>query len=289
MSITRVATERHVEIAHPSEIDWFLGSAATADEERIEAIQAGLGYKPEEMDFVVNALNVTAARTGVYRQMHEKLNVQKLGLSQAEHEEYRGHAQYHESKAGFVSWFAGRAGAYFAELAPEAVPDKVALELCGVRQRGYWETGGLDQLFRALEADLAVVEPDMPMWVFEEADLIENPIKYKQIPMLSAYGGPTRIDFVTVRRRRPIANAGRLKISKEATALVLVNELPRDERLVIRGRALEDTDKSNTEAALVAGSIFARAINRYHNGSEDFTVLPTSAHYVATAEPPTYL
>jgi hypothetical protein len=276
MSVSRVISQEHVVVSHPSEVDWFLRGVDSLDEERIEAVRAGLGYEADEMQMVVNAVNVAAIRTSTYRQMHEAVNVQKLGLNPAEYDEYLQHARYHGSKAGFVAWF--------AERAESPLTDKVALALAVVRQRGYWETGGLDQIFRALEGDLSVVAPDLPMKVFAEEDLADNPIKYKEIPMRGAYGAPARLDFVTVRRRRPIANVGGLKISKEATALILVNELPRDERCLLRERAFTDADVSNTEAALVAGEAFQRAIRTHHNGGEDFGVLPNGAHYVATAD-----
>lgn len=290
MSVTRVKTPEHVVISHPSEPDWILGCMNPLDESRIEEIQHGLGMDEKGIAVVVNALKVVTARTSTYRHMHENVNVQRLGLSETEHAEYRRLAGKHDSKADFVRWFSLRAQEHFDSLTEGVHASKVVLDAGGVRQGGHWETGGLDQVFRNLETDLLAIEPDMKMKKFEGEVLLDNPIKYKEIPMQGVYGSTGRIDFVTARRRRPVANVrvtggNELKISKEATALIVLDTLPRDQRMLIRERAIKDADLSNSKAALAIGEVFDQALNVYHNGSEQFGVLPISAHYVATAEP----
>lgn len=286
--MTQLEVGPRIALSHPSQPGWRPEGISGVDKGRRIELRDGLQLSNEGIEPVVDALAVASRRTDVYRLTHEKENIQKLELTESEHASYVEFASCESSKANLVGWFSLKAQELFDSKGADA-PEKVVIELGGVQQASRWQSGELDAVLRRLPGDLRDSYCGASMLIYEDGPAVEK--KYKQLPLLlpSSELAAERLKFITVRRRRPVAdavvkNGHPLQISKESTALVIVDKLPADKRRIMRLEAIyEEAGVTNAPTAVAAGWAFEDGIMWHGKKQEDFTVLPIGAHYVMAA------
>jgi hypothetical protein len=299
-------------INHPSQEGWHTSWYASPNHDQKDLLRNR--YRDLGETTLGNIIDTTTMAVGRMESMRQMYEAQTIGalrgadpkFQEQQESNYRELAGSPDRIADFIGWFAQQARHFDEQKhgilhgvdssAQRAYRDmsKLGLELGGVSQAGDWEnTTRLDDMIRAIPV-AAVGSP-----AISSVDVLEAPedrrvaFRYEAVP--DEYG--------LIRRRRAVANVHayngtELLLFKESLGLLVLSQISSEDRIMIALDPHADNNiflpvmekdetgtkkvmgKNNTQAALIAGHIFERAIKER---GPNRAVVPLGAHYVMKA------
>lgn len=263
-------------IDHPAQEGWTVESRSELNSYQRELLTQRYQETEIEVPELIAAVESVTRYVNHRRHIYEDTALSTMGIGRDCREEYRRMAGKPSQLVDFLQWFGKKEQKYREEHGDRA--HKLGLEIFTIIQGGDLDsTGKIDTPMKDLPARTKGID-------YLGFELSGGPINYRYQPRWgSAYG--------IIRRRRGVANTRYCHIFKEATGLVVLQELPVEERNAIitdlkteEGRKDNTFDggKNDTLAAIAAAMGFKRVIKR--NDPSVFTqVVPIAAQYIVKA------
>jgi len=324
-----MAPKYNNDINHPVQIGWLRHSHEIDKERehdltlRFGDIFMDLEEKERvsQIQELLKKVDLAKQMTDSARDLHERFSRTKLHLdaetpSSASGKKGQSRLDIYTSLAGRPAKI-GRFIEWFTELAPEffALPEtyngldyslhpntnastehtsSIGLELGGMWQTGDWSgTGRIDDMANDVPRQVHALQPDADIEILEGTETHRG-YSMQHLDAFGRQGYNPHFPYAFVRRRRQAANIvlpGRIpvQIKKESTALLLIDQMPRESRLALRGLyrsidSLKANNTKNSEAAMIAGAEFERAIQ--FDREESRSIIPIGAHYYMVADRP---
>jgi len=278
-------------INHPAQEDWLeLGRAAAEELCRVDSSE------------VAEALATASIRADVYRQMDQTNNLNNLRLT--DRDTYSRLAGHPELTGEHLQWFARAAFAAFIYSEKDTSrPNKIALDLGGIRQLGDWSLAALDILQAGIPSQVRAADPKAAVRILERPG--ERHISYKVLPIILDSTEPdVPLRFGLVRRRRGVADIHFapdetqpgmvVQVFKESTALYNVDEIEDEHaraKLAKTPRQYRMDEKkpvTNSSLASAAGRVFEAVIKETpERRKTSKAVVPVGTHILMLGRRPT--
>jgi hypothetical protein len=299
----------NADIDHPLQLGWtHAGLNAFESGVLHDVLQERFGDRSQdEFNRLGRAVVSASHSVDAYREAHERANLPKLQLDEKGLRLYAKLAAGEEYLKEQIEWFGGAALSAFQRanivMARRAWSEdqrkeiekekddmrmlfggtigKIALEVRGKRQFGDWlSTKKLDEEVRSIPEMFSTRTYDDPA---------EQQRAYKLEGRIH-FDAEQPFEHIIIRRRRIVADIGKVEIFKESTGLVVWSELSdEDKEYIHRHINLQGVEPENIEAekrkvwAYRIGEIFEIAIAEKDSTKK---VIPLSAHYVKLVRNP---
>lgn len=260
------------------------------------------GFEPGA---IIEMVSFATRETGLRRELHERENMARLGLSEMVVREFEknGHDRRTRTAAflqRFGIWSQLAKPEDYGELDGQNKDYSYGTELFGVFQHGNWDaTKGIDNAIRRLERQIEDEFPSAHIETYQDKD--RSRLGYVFEPFTNLKIGESnpymKHGFGTVRRRRAAADIDfdNLYITvgafKESTALVGIGLMSNEEKDVFGERAniakkvytegrepTAEEDVVIAQANQIAGEHFEIGIEEQRGQTK--VIIPISSHYV---------
>lgn len=264
-------------IDHPAQEDWTVESRSVLSDYQRELLTARYEATDIEVPELIAAVESVTQFINRRRQIAEDTALRAMGIGPDCREDYQHMAGRPSQLVDFLQWFGVKERQYREKYGDRA--HKLGLEIFTIIQGGDLEsTGQIDTPMKDLPARTKGID-------YLGFELSDGPIHHRYQPRWGTMYG-------VIRRRRGVANTRDCHIFKEATGLVVLQELPAEERKTIiadirteEGRERNTFDgggKNDTPAALAAAAGFKRVIKR-NDPAAITQVVPIAAQYIVKA------